>query len=135
MDDLVQQTVHRTKTNPRTRQPFDPRIRVHTAVFGILCASRLLRAQDGGGLILVNHPGTRMGHFDGKTLDGWTVRRLPTQCYFARKLRFGDQAHEGIEQVRCVTMTPAEAVQKVINSEITHGPSCAVILKAAMNAF
>ena len=72
---------------------------------------------------------------DGKTLGGWTVRRLPTQRYFACKLRFGDQAPEGIEQVRCVKMTPAEAVQKVINSEIMHGPSCAAILKAAMNAF
>jgi hypothetical protein len=63
------------------------------------------------------------------------VRRLLTQRYFARKLRFGDQAPEGIEQVRCVKMTLAEVVQEVINSEITHGPSCAVILKVSMNAF
>jgi ADP-ribose pyrophosphatase len=55
----------------------------------------------------------------------------PTQLYLARKLRFGEQAPEGTEQIRCVTMTLAEAVQKVIDSEITHGPSCVLILKAA----
>jgi ADP-ribose pyrophosphatase len=58
----------------------------------------------------------------------------PTQLYLARKLRFGDQSPEGTEQIQCVKMTLAEAVQKVITSEITHGPSCVVILKAAMNA-
>ena len=56
----------------------------------------------------------------------------PTQLYLGRKLRFGDQAPEGTEQIRCVKMTLAEAVQKVITSEITHGPSCVVILKAAL---
>jgi ADP-ribose pyrophosphatase len=48
----------------------------------------------------------------------------PTQLYLARKLRFGDQAPEGTEHIKCVKMKLAEAVQGVIDSEITHGPSC-----------
>jgi ADP-ribose pyrophosphatase len=56
----------------------------------------------------------------------------PTQLFLARKLRFGEQAPEGTEQIRCVKLTIAEAVQHVIKSEITHGPSCVAILKAAM---
>jgi len=59
----------------------------------------------------------------------------PTQLYLARKLRFGDQALEGTEQIKCVKMTLAEAVEMVIESEITHGPSCVLILKTAMNTF
>jgi ADP-ribose pyrophosphatase len=58
----------------------------------------------------------------------------PTQLYLARKLRFGDQAPEGTEQIRCVKMTSAEAVQGVVDSEITHGPSCVLILKAALES-
>jgi ADP-ribose pyrophosphatase len=58
----------------------------------------------------------------------------PTQLYLARKVRFGDQAPEGTEQIKCVKMTLAEAVQRVIDSEITHGPSCVLILKAALES-
>jgi ADP-ribose pyrophosphatase len=68
-------------------------------------------------------------------VDPFTASMVsPTQLYLARKLRFGDQSPEGTEQIRCVKMKLAEAVQKVIVSEITHGSSCVVILKAAMNA-
>jgi len=55
-----------------------------------------------------------------------------TQLYVAQGLRFGEQAPEGTEQIRCVKMTLAEAVEKVIKSEITHGPSCVLILKATI---
>lgn len=55
----------------------------------------------------------------------------PTRLYLARELRFGDPTPDGTEQIRRVTMKLADAVQKVIASEITHGPSCLVILKAA----
>jgi ADP-ribose pyrophosphatase len=72
---------------------------------------------------------------DMGVIDPFTASVVsPTQLYLARKLRFGDQAPEGTEQIRCVKMTLAEAVQKVIDSEITHGPSCVVVLKAATNA-
>ena len=56
----------------------------------------------------------------------------PTRLYLARKLTFGDQAPEGTEQIRCLKMPLTEAVQKVIDSEITHGPSCVLILKTAL---
>jgi len=58
----------------------------------------------------------------------------PTQLYLARKLWFGEHSQEGTEQIRCVRMTLAEAAHKVMTSEITHGPSCVLILKAAMRA-
>ena len=55
----------------------------------------------------------------------------PTRLFLARKLTFGEQAPEGTEQIRCVKMTLDEAVQKVMDSQITHAPSCLAILKAA----
>jgi len=56
----------------------------------------------------------------------------PTQLYLARSLRFGNPSLEGTELIRCVKMPMAEAVDKALAGEITHGPSCVVILKAAM---
>ncbi len=56
----------------------------------------------------------------------------PTRLYLARKLTFGDHAPEGTEQIRCLKMPLTEAVQKVIDSHITHGPSCVLILKTAL---
>jgi hypothetical protein len=56
-------------TNPMTL--FDHRIQALTALFGVLLAVRPLAAQEE---LLLNDVGTRMGLFDGKTLDGWTVR-------------------------------------------------------------
>ena len=55
----------------------------------------------------------------------------PTKLFIARKLTFGDHDREATEQIRCVRMGLEKAVQKVMNSEITHGASCVVILKAA----
>jgi ADP-ribose pyrophosphatase len=54
----------------------------------------------------------------------------PTQLYLARNLRFVACAPEGTEVIRRVEMPLAEAVENVINSKITHGPSCVAILKA-----
>jgi ADP-ribose pyrophosphatase len=65
------------------------------------------------------------------TVDPFTASVVsPTRLYLAEGLRFGDHAQEGTEIIRCVKLSLIEAVQKVINSEITHGPSCVVILKA-----
>ena len=36
------------------------------------------------------------------------------------------------ELIQCVKLPLAEAVEKVIQSEITHGPSCVAILKVAL---
>ena len=55
----------------------------------------------------------------------------PTQLYLARKLTFGDHSQEGTEKIRCVKMSLDDAVQQVMDSQITHAPSCLVILKAA----
>ena len=72
---------------------------------------------------------------DMGVLDPFTTSVVsPTQLYLARNLRFGNQSLEGTELIRCVKMTLAEAVNKVLDSEITHGPSCVVILKAAMRS-
>jgi ADP-ribose pyrophosphatase len=55
----------------------------------------------------------------------------PTRLYLARRLQFGSTAPEGTERIRCVKMPFDEAVASVMESRITHAPSCLVILKAA----
>lgn len=54
----------------------------------------------------------------------------PTALFLARDLRFGEAAPEGTELIRTVKIPLAEAVEKVECSEITHAPSCVLILKA-----
>lgn len=54
----------------------------------------------------------------------------PTRLFLARKLVFGPTAPEGTERIRCHTVSLAEAVHMVLDSRITHGPSCVLILKA-----
>ncbi len=53
----------------------------------------------------------------------------PTQLYLARQLTFGQQDPEGTELIRCVRMTLQEAAEQVLDSQITHAPSCLTILK------
>jgi ADP-ribose pyrophosphatase len=55
----------------------------------------------------------------------------PTRLYLARRLQFGSTAPEGTEQIRCVKMPFDEVVAWVMESRITHAPSCLAILKAA----
>ena len=55
----------------------------------------------------------------------------PTKLYMARTLTFGQSFPDGTERIRCVKMFLDEAIQKVMASEITHAPSCLVILKAS----
>ena len=54
----------------------------------------------------------------------------PTGLFLARDLRFVETAPEGTEQIRPVKIKLAQAVDWVISSKITHGPSCVLILKA-----
>ena len=54
----------------------------------------------------------------------------PTRLFLARQLSFGRTALEGTEQIRCHRVTLDEAVAMVLDSRITHGPSCVLILKA-----
>jgi ADP-ribose pyrophosphatase len=54
----------------------------------------------------------------------------PTRLFLARGLSFGPTTLEGTELIRCHAVPLAEAVQMVLDSSITHGPSCVLILKA-----
>ena len=54
----------------------------------------------------------------------------PTRLFLARGLTFGATAPEGTEQIGCRSMPFEEAVRMVLDSRITHGPSCVVILRA-----
>ncbi|MEX2285546.1 MAG: NUDIX hydrolase [Planctomycetaceae bacterium] len=59
----------------------------------------------------------------------------PTRLYLARTLHLGSPSPEGTEHIRCIKMPLAEAVRKVLDSEITHGPSCVLIFKAASGRY
>ena len=64
------------------------------------------------------------------TCDPFTANVVsPTRLFLARELAFGPQAPEGTEQIRRVTMPLRDAVQRVLDSRMTHGPSCLAILK------
>lgn len=56
----------------------------------------------------------------------------PTRLYLARGLRFVEDDQEGTERIRRVEMPFTGALEMVLDSEITHGPSCVLILKAAV---
>lgn len=65
------------------------------------------------------------------TCDPFTANVVsPTQLYLARGLTFGEADPEGTEQIRRVRVSLQEAVRMVIDSTITHAPSCLAILKA-----
>ncbi|MCA9248813.1 MAG: NUDIX hydrolase [Planctomycetales bacterium] len=59
-----------------------------------------------------------------------TIIVSPTALFLARQLTFGATAQEGTEQIRTVKMPFSEAVRQVIEGQITHAPSCVLILKA-----
>jgi ADP-ribose pyrophosphatase len=53
----------------------------------------------------------------------------PTQLYLARGLRFGADAPEGTEHIRCVKVSIGAAVAMVLDGRITQAPTCLLILK------
>lgn len=66
------------------------------------------------------------------TVDPFTSSLVsPTQLYLARGLQFVGTSPEGTEQIRHVTVPLDEAVRMVVEGEITHAPSCVLILKVA----
>lgn len=71
---------------------------------------------------------TPLGTFDPFT----TMLNSPTQMFLGRGLSFGTSSPEGTERIRCVKVPFDEAVEMVMDSRITHGPSCTVILKARL---
>ncbi len=78
--------------------------------------------------------GIRAGRWaDLGTVDPFTsIVVSPTGLFLARDLTFVDTAPEGTEQIRLVKVGLGEAVEWVVSSKITHGPSCVLILKARL---
>jgi len=68
-----------------------------------------------------------LGSFDPFT----TMLCAPAELFLARRLRFGASRPEGTEEIRCVPIDLDEAIAMAMDGRITHGPSCAVILKSA----
>ncbi|MEM9940072.1 MAG: NUDIX hydrolase [Planctomycetota bacterium] len=58
----------------------------------------------------------------------------PTQLYLARELEEQTASPEGTELIERVTLPLEDAVEKVMTGEITHGPTCILILKANLLA-
>ena len=67
-----------------------------------------------------------LGHIDPLT----SMVDSPAYLFLARKLKFGEPDQDDGETVRRVKMKFEEAIEKVMNNEITHGTSCSLILKA-----
>ena len=59
-----------------------------------------------------------------------TIVVSPCRLYFARGLTVGEPAWDGTEEIEHVVLTLGEAVQKVLQGEITHSPTCLLILWA-----
>jgi ADP-ribose pyrophosphatase len=78
--------------------------------------------------------GLRAGDWtDMGIVDPFTANVVsPTRLFLARGLEFGEHAQEGTETIRCVKMSLADAVRKVLDSEITHGPSAVLLLKVQL---
>lgn len=54
----------------------------------------------------------------------------PAYLFLAVGLSFGERNLDDTEEIEMVKMPLEEAFEKVINSEITHGPSCLAIMKS-----
>ena len=65
------------------------------------------------------------------TVDPFTsVVLSPARLYLARGLTHAAHEPEGTEVITAVRVPLSEAVEMVTHGEITHGPSCVLILKA-----
>ena len=66
----------------------------------------------------------------GKIDIDTSIIKCQSYLFLAKKLSFREPEREGTEQIKTVKMKLSEAVEKVMNGEITHAPSCILILKA-----
>jgi 8-oxo-dGDP phosphatase len=76
----------------------------------------------------------------GLLADSWTdlgtadldtsIVRCPVRLFVARALRTTDVDPDPTERIERLTVPMADAVSMVMNSDISHAPSCIVILKA-----
>jgi NTP pyrophosphohydrolases including oxidative damage repair enzymes len=67
----------------------------------------------------------------GKIQTDTSITNSTTHLFLARKLTFGQPRREPTEEIETVRMALSEALEKVINGEITNGPTCMLILKAS----
>jgi len=61
-----------------------------------------------------------------------TIVVSPCHLYVARGLTSGKAQQEGTEKIEHVVLPLAEAVEKVLQGEITHSPTCILLLRATM---
>ncbi len=66
----------------------------------------------------------------GKIQLDHSIIKSQTTLFLARKLTFGETEQDAAEDVKLVKIKLAEAVKKVLSGEITHAPSCVLILRA-----
>jgi 8-oxo-dGTP pyrophosphatase MutT (NUDIX family) len=60
-----------------------------------------------------------------------SIVQCPARLFLAKNLKFTDSNPEGTETIKPLKRPLSEAVKMVMSSEITHGPSCVLILKAS----
>ena len=60
-----------------------------------------------------------------------SIVRNPVSLFLARELKFTEAEQEGTERIEPFKTTLEAALGMVSRSEITHGPSCVLLLKAA----
>jgi ADP-ribose pyrophosphatase len=58
-----------------------------------------------------------------------TVIKSPADLFLARKLTFSRAKPEGTEVIKTLKVRFEDAVKMVLESKMTHGPSCILILK------
>ena len=59
-----------------------------------------------------------------------SIIKAPSTLFVARKLSFGKSDRDDSEEMEMVKISFREAIEKVLNGEITHAPSCVLLLKA-----
>jgi len=59
-----------------------------------------------------------------------TVINSPARLFLAKKLKFSKSNQEETENIKLIKVKLKKAVEMVMKSIITHGPSCVLILKA-----
>ena len=69
---------------------------------------------------------SKLGVFDLDT----SIIHCPVHLFLAKQLTFQEAHQEGTETIKAVRIPFDTAVQMVMDSQITHGPSCVLILKA-----
>lgn len=73
---------------------------------------------------------TELGRVDPIT----SIIDSPSILFLARDLKFKEKKNEGSERIETVKVPLDEAVNMVIDSRITHGTSCVLILRAQARA-